>query len=53
MSHLMINPFLYAEFAVIAVLVGPLARMPIDLGAWLLERLTRRLCRTETEEAGS
>ncbi len=47
-SNMMINPDLYPKFAVIAVLVvGPFARLPIDLGAWLLERLARRIWPTE------
>jgi hypothetical protein len=32
---------LFATFGMVALLVGPLARLPIDLGADLLEWLTR------------
>jgi hypothetical protein len=50
LSNMMINPNLYPKFAVIAVLiVGPFARLPIDLGAWLLERIARRIWPAETE----
>ena len=41
MHHLMMNLPVLGTFGVAAVLVGPLARVPIDLGAWLLERSDR------------
>ena len=54
MSNMMINPSLYPKFAVIAVLVvGPFARLPIDLGAWLLEMLARRIWPTKAEQTES
>jgi hypothetical protein len=43
MHHLMMNLPVFATLGVVAVLVGPLARVPIDLGAWLLERFDRWL----------
>jgi hypothetical protein len=43
MYHLMMNLPVFATLGVVAVLVGPLARLPIDLGAWLLEGVERRL----------
>jgi hypothetical protein len=43
MYHLMMNLPVFATLGVVAVLVGPLARLPIDLGAWLLEGLDRWL----------
>jgi hypothetical protein len=33
--------------AVIALLAGPLGRLPIDLGAWLLDMLVRRILHRE------
>jgi hypothetical protein len=38
MHHLMMNLPIVGTLGVVALLVGPLARVPIDLGAWLLER---------------
>ena len=38
MHHLMSNLPVVGTLGVVAVLVGPLARLPIDVGAWLLER---------------
>jgi hypothetical protein len=38
MHHLMMNLPVLGTFGVTAVLIGPLARVPIDLGAWLLDR---------------
>jgi hypothetical protein len=38
MHHLMMNLPVVGTLGVAALLVGPLARLPIDLGAWLLER---------------
>ena len=43
MHNLMMNLPVLGTLGVAAVLVGPLARVPIDLGAWLLERLARWL----------
>jgi hypothetical protein len=43
MHHLMMNLPVFATLGLAAVLVGSLARVPIDLGAWLLEQLLRRL----------
>jgi hypothetical protein len=45
MYHLMMNLPVFATLGVVAVLVGPVARLPIDLGAWLLESADRRLRR--------
>jgi hypothetical protein len=41
--HLMRNLPVFGTLGVVALLVGPLARVPIDLGAWLLERFERWL----------
>jgi hypothetical protein len=41
MHHLMINLPMVGTLGVAALLVGPLARMPIDIGAWILERCLR------------
>jgi hypothetical protein len=38
MHHLIMNLPIVGTLGVVALLVGPLARLPIDLGAWLLER---------------
>jgi hypothetical protein len=38
MHHFMMNLPLVGTAAVMALLAGPLARLPIDLGAWLLDR---------------
>ncbi len=38
MHHLMMNLPVAGTLGVAALLAGPLARLPIDLGAWLLER---------------
>jgi hypothetical protein len=43
MHHLMMNLPVFATLGMVAVLVGPLARVPIDLGAWLLDRVDRWL----------
>jgi hypothetical protein len=43
MYHLLMNLPVVGTLGVAALLVGPLARAPIDLGAWLLEHLDRRL----------
>jgi hypothetical protein len=39
MHHLLLRLPVLGTLGVAAVLTGPLARLPIDLGAWLLERL--------------
>jgi hypothetical protein len=44
MYHLMNNLPEFGTLGVVALLAGPLARLPIDLGAWLLERPARWLC---------
>jgi hypothetical protein len=44
MYHLMNNLPVLGTLGVVALLVGPLARLPIDLGAWLLEILVRWMC---------
>ena len=44
MYHLMQNLPVLGTLGIAAILVGPLARVPIDLGAWLLEVLCRRMC---------
>ena len=41
MYHLMRNLPVFGTLGVVALLAGPLARLPIDLGAWLLEMLVR------------
>jgi hypothetical protein len=41
MYHLMNNLPVFGTLGMVALLVGPLARLPIDLGAWLLEMLVR------------
>jgi hypothetical protein len=43
MHHLMMNLPVMGTLGVAALVIGPLARLPIDLGAWLLEMLTRRI----------
>jgi hypothetical protein len=44
MYHLMHDLPVLGTLGVVAVLTGPLARLPIDLGAWLLDELARRVC---------
>jgi hypothetical protein len=44
MYHLLQNLPVLGTLGVAAMLVGPLARVPIDLGAWMLEMLVRWLC---------
>jgi hypothetical protein len=46
MHHLLNNLPVLGTLGMAAMLVGPLARLPIDLGAWLLDMLVRRLCET-------
>jgi len=48
MHHLLNNLPVLGTLGIAAMLVGPLARLPIDLGAWLLDMLVRRLCETGT-----
>jgi hypothetical protein len=43
MHHLQNLPVL-GTLGMVAMLTGPLARVPIDLGAWLLEMLYGRMC---------
>ena len=50
MHHLMNNLPVFGTLGMAAVLVGPLARLPIDLGAWLLDILVRRLCEAGTRD---
>jgi hypothetical protein len=38
MYHLMLNLPVVGTLGVAAILAGPLARLPIDAGAWLLDR---------------
>ena len=44
MHHLLNNLPVLGTLGMAAMLVGPLARLPIDLGAWLLEMLVRWIC---------
>jgi hypothetical protein len=46
MYHLMQNLPVLGTLGVAAMLVGPLACVPINMGAWLLEMLARRICDT-------
>ena len=48
MYHLMNNLPVFGTLGAVALLAGPLARLPIDLGAWLLEILARRMCGTKS-----
>jgi hypothetical protein len=48
MYHLMNNLPVLGTLGVVSLLAGPLARLPIDLGAWLLDMLVRWLCETGT-----
>jgi hypothetical protein len=50
MHHLMMNLPVLGTLGVVALLAGPLARLPIDLGAWLLEMLARWMCGTGTRD---
>ena len=38
MYHLLMNLPVFATLGVVSVLVGPLAELSIDAGAWVLER---------------
>ena len=38
MHHLITNLPVFGTLAMAALLTGPLARLPIDTGAWLLDR---------------
>jgi hypothetical protein len=44
MYHLMQNLPVLGTLGMAAMLAGPLARLPIDLGAWLLDTLVSWLC---------
>ena len=44
MYHLMQNLPVLGTLGMAAMLAGPLARLPIDLGAWLLDALVTWLC---------
>ena len=50
MYHLMNNLPVVGTLGVVALLAGPLARLPIDLGAWLLEILARWMCQSATRD---
>jgi hypothetical protein len=50
MHNLMNNLPVFGTLGMVALLVGPLARLPIDLGAWLLEMLTRWMWRTRPQD---
>src|SRR5215831_13212581 len=51
MYHLMNNLPVFGTLGVVALLVGPLARLPIDLGAWFLEMLVRRMGESGSRDA--
>jgi len=38
MNHLLVNLPVIGSLAMMALIAGPLARLPIDAGAWLLDR---------------
>jgi hypothetical protein len=44
MYHLINNLPVLGTLGMVALLTGPLARLPIDIGAWLLEMLVRWIC---------
>ncbi len=44
MYHLINNLPVFATLGMVALMTGPLARVPIDLGAWLLDILVQRMC---------
>jgi hypothetical protein len=44
MHHLINNLPVLGTLGMVAMLAGPLARLPIDLGAWLADMLVRWLC---------
>jgi hypothetical protein len=50
MYHLMNNLPVLGTLGMVALLAGPLARLPIDLGAWLLDLLVRWMCETRTRD---
>jgi hypothetical protein len=50
MHHLMMNLPVVGTLGVSALLAGPLVRLPIDLGAWLLEILARRIDGARTQD---
>jgi hypothetical protein len=53
MYHLMKTLPVYGTLGVVALLAGPLARLPIDLGAWFLEMLVRRVAGPGPEREGT
>ena len=50
MYHLMNNLPVFGTLGVVALLAGPLARLPIDLGAWFLEILARWMFESGTRD---
>jgi hypothetical protein len=44
MHHLLNNLPVLGTLGMVAMLAGPLARLPIDLGAWFLDWLVRWMC---------
>jgi hypothetical protein len=44
MYHLLNNLPVLGTLGMVAMLAGPLARLPIDLGAWFLDTLVRWMC---------
>ena len=53
MYHLMKTLPVFGTLGVVALLAGPLARLPIDMGAWLLELLVRRVAGPGPEREGN
>ena len=53
MYHLMKTLPVFGTLGVVALLAGPLARLPIDLGAWFLEMLVRRVAGPGPEREGT
>jgi hypothetical protein len=50
MHHLINNLPVLGTLGMVAMMTGPLARVPIDLGAWLLDSLVRRIYRTSSQD---
>jgi hypothetical protein len=50
MYHLIKTLPVFGTLGAVALLAGPLARLPIDLGAWLLELLVRRVAGPDPSE---
>jgi hypothetical protein len=48
--HLMNNLPVIGTLGMVDLLAGPLARLPINLGAWFLEILARWMCASGTED---